>query len=134
MRVLVVGENLFSYSPSPPSPLVAPCCRSKGNKSNNFTLGKWRFFCSLTHSGQFSHINPKLSKLFLTLDFSTSDFSTMNFSTPWFKNSGLNSTGLQSSWLKTPGLKLGIEKTRVDMSFNHFSCLHRDVSLHHTKK
>ena len=44
---------------------LPPCCRSKGNKSNNFTLEKWRFFCSLTHSGQFSNINPKLSKLFL---------------------------------------------------------------------
>ena len=32
----------------------------------------------------------------------------MNFLTPWFKN----------SWLKSPGLKLGLEKSGVEMSFN----------------
>ena len=37
----------------------------------------------------------------------------MNVSTPWFKNSWLKSLGL-----KGPGLKLGVEKSRVVMSFN----------------
>ena len=39
----------------------------------------------------------------------------MNFSIPWFKNSWLKSPGL-----KSPGLELGVEKSRVEMSFNRF--------------
>ena len=47
----------------------------------------------------------------------------MNFPTPWFKNSwlktqGLKSQGLKSQWLKGPGLKLWVEKSGVEMSFN----------------
>ena len=34
----------------------------------------------------------------------------MNFSTPWFKN----------LFLKSPGLKIGVEKLRVEMSFNPY--------------
>ena len=46
-----------------------------------------------------------------------------DFSTPWFKNSWLKSPGLKISWLKSLGLKglglkLGVEKSRVEMSFN----------------
>ena len=46
----------------------------------------------------------------------------MNFSTPWFENSWLKSLGWKSSWLKSlglkgPGLKLGVEKSGVEMSF-----------------
>ena len=42
---------------------------------------------------------------------------------PWFKKSWLKSPGLKSSWLKSlglkgPGLNLGVEKSRVEMSFN----------------
>ena len=55
----------------------------------------------------------------------------MNFSTPWFKNSWLKSPGLKNSWLKSlglkgPGLKLGVEKSGVEMSFN----LDFDDSIH----
>ena len=62
---------------------------------------------------------------FSTLNFPTPDFSTMNFWIPWFKNSWLKSPGLKSSWLKSlglkgPGLKLGVEKSRVEMSFNRW--------------
>ena len=56
-------------------------------------------------------------------DISSLVFSTMNFSTPRFKNSWLKSPGLISAWLKSlglrgPGLKLGVEKFVVEMSFN----------------
>ena len=49
----------------------------------------------------------------------------MNFSTQWFKNSWLKSLGLKNSWLKSlglkgPGLKLGVEKSGVEMSFNQY--------------
>ena len=54
----------------------------------------------------------------LTPDFSTPDFSTMNFLTPWFQNSWLISLGLKRSWLRSPGLKLRVEKSGVEMSFN----------------
>ena len=37
----------------------------------------------------------------------------MNFSTPWLKN----------SWLKSLGLKLGVEKSWVEMSFNRIDVL-----------
>ena len=72
----------------------------------------------------------------------------MNFMTPWFKNSWLRSPGLGSSWLKNLGLKnswlkclglvsswlknlglkglglkLGVEKSGVEMSFNHMTAL-----------
>ena len=41
------------------------------------------------------------------------------------KSSWLKSLGLESSWLKSlglkgPGLKLGVEKSGVEMSFNRF--------------
>ena len=47
----------------------------------------------------------------------------MTFQTPWFKYSWLKSPGLESSWLinlrlKGLGLKLGVEKSGVEMSFN----------------
>ena len=45
---------------------------------------------------------------------STPNHSTSDFSTPWFKNSWLKSLGL-----KGPGLKFRIEKSEVEMSFNH---------------
>ena len=63
-------------------------------------------------------------------DISTPDFSTPDFSTP---SLGLKNPGLESSWLKSPGLKssclkspglkglglkLGVEKSGVEMSFN----------------
>ena len=59
----------------------------------------------------------------------------MNFSTPWFKNSSLKSLGLKSSWLKSlglkgPGLKLGVEKTGVEISFNH---LKDHINTNHLK-
>ena len=53
----------------------------------------------------------------------------MNFSTPWYKNSWLKSPGLKCSWLKGPGLKLGVEKTGVEMSFNHFKDLNNCRSV-----
>ena len=42
------------------------------------------------------------------------------------KSSWLKSLGLESSWLKSPrlkglGLKLEVEMSGVEMSFNHFS-------------
>ena len=48
----------------------------------------------------------------------------MNFLNPWFKNSWLISPGLKSLWLESlglkgpGGLKIGVEKSRVEMSFN----------------
>ena len=51
-------------------------------------------------------------------DFSTPDFSTVNFSTPRFKKSWL-----KSSWLKSLGMKPGVDKSRVEMSFNSNFCL-----------
>ena len=73
----------------------------------------------------------------------------MNFSTPdlglkspglrnlglkssWLKSLGLKSPGLESSWLKNPGLKglglkLGVEKSGVEMSFNPLEAIN---SLH----
>ena len=64
--------------------------------------------------------------------FSTPDFSTLNFSTPWFKKfmvekfsvekfmvekSGVEKF-LLTLGLNCPGLKLGVEKSRVEMSCN----------------
>ena len=48
----------------------------------------------------------------------------INFSTPWVKYSWLKSLGLKSSWLKCLrlkglGLKLRVEKSGVEMFFNH---------------
>ena len=60
------------------------------------------------------HLSRRLKDI-STPDFSAPDFSTMNFSIPWFKNSWLKSPGL-----KGPGLELGVEKSRVEMSFNRF--------------
>ena len=66
---------------------------------------------------------------------STPNHSTSDFSTPWFKNSWLKSPGLKSSWLnclglKSPGLKLEIEKSWVDMSFNHLYCMLATPHVH----
>ena len=49
----------------------------------------------------------------------------MGLKNPGFENSWLKSPGLESSWfknlgLKGPGLKLGVEKSGVEMSFNRF--------------
>ena len=82
------------------------------------------------------HLNPGLfnprpfNPDFSTMNFPTPDFSTMNFSIPDFStldfstpSLGLRNPGLKSSWLKSPGLKglglkLGVEISGVEMSFN----------------
>ena len=66
----------------------------------------WRTFQPRTFQPQAS--TPDLS----TPDLSTPDFSTMNFSTPDI------STMLKCLGLKGPALKLGVDKSRVEMSFN----------------
>ena len=105
----------------------------------------WRTFQPRTFQPQAS--TPDLSTPdfstpdFSTPDFSTPDFSTMNFPTPdfstpymglespglrslglkssWLKSLGLKGPELERSWLKSPGLKLGVEKSGIEMSFNH---------------
>ena len=80
---------------------------------------------------------------FPTLDFSTPDLAlespglrSLGLKSSWLKSLGLKSSGLESSWLKNPGLesswlkglglKLGVEKSGVEMSFNRQKrlCLH----------
>ena len=61
-------------------------------------------------------------------DISTPDVSTMNFSTLWFKNSWLKSLGL-----KGPELKLGVEKSGVEMSFDHLRAIMHSRDFQTTK-
>ena len=82
----------------------------------------WLKNLGLKSPGLKCHLSRRLKDI-STLDFSAPDFSTMNFSIPWFKNSCLKSPGLKSSWLKSlglngAGLKLGVEKSGVEISFN----------------
>ena len=51
------------------------------------------------------------------------------FSTPWFKNSWLKSPGLKNSLSKSLGLglKLGVEKSGVEMSFNKLDGLNFNI-------
>ena len=73
---------------------------------------------------------------FSTMNFSTPDFSTLDFPTPnlGLKNPGLKcplivwdwSLGLKSPGLKGMGLKLGVEMSEVEMSFNRSNrAIHR---------
>ena len=52
---------------------------------------------------------------FPTLDFSTPE---LGLESPGLRSLGLKSPGLESSSLKGLGLKLGVEKSKVEMSFN----------------
>ena len=107
---------------------------------NFWTTGlksSWFKSLGLKRLGLKCHLSRRLKDI-STPDFSTTDFSTINFSTPWFKNLWLKSLGLKSSWLKSlglkgPGLTLGVEKSGVEMSFNHFSYLTDlgDVNFEH---
>jgi hypothetical protein len=70
---------------------------------------------------------------FQTPDFSTPDMGfkrgvlrILGLKSSLLKSLGLKSPGLESSWLKSPGLKglglkLGVEKSGVEMSFNQSS-------------
>ena len=70
---------------------------------------------------------------FPTPDFSTPDLGlkspglrSLGLKCSRLKNLGLKSPELESSWLKSPGLKglglkLRVEKSGVEMSFNHHS-------------
>ena len=58
----------------------------------------------------------------------------MGLKSSWLKSLGLKIPGFESSWLKSPGLKglglkLGVEKSGVEMSFNHFLTKKEDVAL-----
>ena len=49
---------------------------------------------------------------------------SLGLKSPGLESSWLKNPGLESSWLKSPGLKgvglkLGVEKSGVEMSFNH---------------
>ena len=69
--------------------------------------------------------NPKFQPQ-TTPDFPTPSMGLKNpgFESSWLKSLGLKSPGLKSSrfknlGLKGLGLKLGVEKSGVEMSFNH---------------
>ena len=80
---------------------------------NNFTLDTgWRTSQPWTFQPQTS--SPDLS----TIGVSTMNYSTPDFSTMIFWTMGLKSSWLKSLALKRPGLNLGVEKSRVEMSFN----------------
>ena len=90
---------------------------------NFWTLKKssWLKSLGLKLSGLKCHL-PRRLKDISNPDFLSPDFTTINFSIPWFKNSCLKSLGLKNSWLKSlglegPGLKLGVSKSGVEMSF-----------------
>ena len=48
------------------------------------------------------------------------------------EKTGVEKSGVGSSWFKSPGLKglglkLGVEKSRVEMSFNHLQDLNGEI-------
>ena len=88
---------------------------------------------------------------FPTLDFSTPELGlespglrSLGLKSSWLKSLGLKSPGLESSWLKNPGLesswlkslglkglglKLGVEKSGVEISFNQLFSLKMTTSI-----
>ena len=65
----------------------------------------WLKNLALRSSGLKCHVQT------ISLDISTLDFSTPDFSSPFQSHRGLG--------LRSPGLKLGVENSRVGMSCNH---------------